>query len=210
MALVDVNLSADVTPASAAVMKLIREAESRIERFIERRRATPVPAFVPSDFVQVHGVLRAIAAGHAAPGNALCEWGSGMGVVAALGAILRYDACGIEIDPELVEAARQLASDFGLSVEYACGSFVPHGGERFADRCGETAWLAAGGVCGHEELGLDPNDFDVIFAYPWPGEERVIEDLFEHYAAVGALLVTYRGLEGVRVQRKAGGKRAGR
>jgi hypothetical protein len=49
---------------------------------------------------------------------------------------------------------------------------------------------------------LDPDDFDVVFAYPWPGEEQVIFDLFAGSTAVGALLLTYHGLEGLRLHRK--------
>ena len=36
------------------------------------------------------------------------------------------------------------------------------------------------------ELGLDPDDFDIVFAYPWPGEEQIIFDLFASHAATGA------------------------
>jgi hypothetical protein len=41
-----------------------------------------------------------------------------------------------------------------------------------------------------------------VFAYPWPGEEQVIFDLFADTASVGALLLTYHGIDGVRLQRK--------
>ena len=60
--------------------------------------------------------------------------------------------------------------------------------------------LARAGL--HEELDLEPDDFDVVFAYPWPGEEQVIFDLFADTAAVGSLLLTYHGMDGVRLQRK--------
>ena len=66
----------------------------------------------------------------------------------------------------------------------------------------DVAWLSTSGPDGYEELHLEPDDFDVIFAYPWPGEEQVIFDLFADCAAVGALLLTYHGQEGVRLQRK--------
>ena len=42
----------------------------------------------------------------------------------------------------------------------------------------------------------------VLLAWPWPGEEQIVFDLFARYGAVGALLLTYHGLEGVRLQRK--------
>ena len=37
---------------------------------------------------------------------------------------------------------------------------------------------------------------------PRPGEEQVIDDLFERYAADFALLLTYNGNEDVRMRRK--------
>ena len=58
------------------------------------------------------------------------------------------------------------------------------------------------GPNGYDELELEPDDFDVVFAYPWPGEEQVIFDLFDDCAAVGALLLTYHGINDLRLQRK--------
>ena len=73
----------------------------------------------------------------------------------------------------------------------------------------ELAWIETGGADGYEELGLDPSDFDVFFSYPWPGEEQMIRELFDHYAATGALLITYHGLEGLRIHRKVREKSSG-
>jgi hypothetical protein len=66
----------------------------------------------------------------------------------------------------------------------------------------DFAWMTTDAQAAYEDLGLEPDDFDLIFAYPWPGEEQVIFDLFADCAATGALLLTYHGLEGVRLQRK--------
>jgi len=52
------------------------------------------------------------------------------------------------------------------------------------------------------ELGLATDDFGVIFAYPWPDEQRLIGNLFERYAAVGAVLVTHHGGQEFRLRRK--------
>jgi len=112
--------------------------------------------------------------------------------------LLGFDACGIEAEEELVECARRLADDFGLPVQFACGSFLPAG--KVAD--GEFAWLVTGGPCGHRELGLDPEDFDVIYAYPWPDEERLTADLFARVARPGAVLATYHGEGAVRLRKK--------
>ncbi len=52
------------------------------------------------------------------------------------------------------------------------------------------------------DLDLEPEDFDLVYAYPWPGEEKVIFDLFESCASVGALLLTFHSQDGLRLQRK--------
>ena len=198
MPLVDLNLPVDEGTMGRDVRVFVREAERRIERF---QRTRPIPAFVPSDFARVYGLLRGLAAAELAPARLFCEWGSGFGVVADLAAMLDFDACGIEVEGELVQAARQLADDFGLPVEFAHGSFIPKGAA-CVNSSAEFAWLTQEGASGQEELGLDPDDFNVIFAYPWPDEERLTEELFERYASVGAVLVTYHGGEVFRVRRK--------
>jgi hypothetical protein len=199
MPLLDLCLpvAADALPHD--VRTFLQEADRRIERF---QRNHVLPAFVPSDFTRTYDALRTLAAGDLAPGNLFCEWGSGFGVVACLAAMLGFDACGIEIEGELVDEAQRLAADFDLPVEFARGSFIPPGGDGCLDSEGGFAWLTADADRAHEELGYGPDDFDVIFAYPWPDEEHSVATLFERYAAPRALLLTYHGGEEVRLRRK--------
>jgi hypothetical protein len=203
MPLKDLDLPVSATAAPGDVHAFLREAGRRVERFRADRHT---PGFVPSDFEGVYRVLRALAAAAPAPGGLFCEWGSGFGVVACLAALLEFDACGIEIDGALVDEARQLAGDFDLPVEFVHGSFIPEGGEAFLAPDDRFAWLTTDAGGAHEQLGLDPDDFNVIFAYPWPDEERATEALFRRYAAVGAVLVTYHGGEDFRVRRKLPGR----
>ena len=184
----------------AKVRALIRESDRRTRRFLARRT---VPGFVVSDFERVGRALQAIREANLAPGGACCEWGSGFGVVALMAACLDFRACGIEIDAGLVDEATALAADFELDVEFACGTYVPPSGEDLTDACQEFDWLSAGGACGYDALGVDPAGFDLIFAYPWPGEEQVIDDLFERFGATSALLLTYHGFrDDLRLRRK--------
>jgi hypothetical protein len=202
MPLVDVELPEPHTPAlPAKIRALIRESDRRTRDFLVRNT---VPGFVLSDFERVGRALQAIREAGLAPGDACCEWGSGFGVVALMAACLDFRACGIEINADLVDEATALAADFELDVEFACGTYVPHGGEDLTDAVDEEFdWLSAGGACGYDALGVDPAEFDLVFAYPWPGEEQVIDDLFERYGTASALLLTYNGvLEDVRLRRK--------
>jgi len=186
------------------VRKLIREGERRRAALLARR--TP-PGFVCSEFKHVGRALQGLAESNLLPGHTCCEWGSGLGVVALMAACQGFDARGIEIDSGLVDEANALAEDFELDVEFVCGTFVPRGGEDLTDVPQEFGWLSAGGPCGHELLGITPEEIDLVFAYPWPGEEQVIEDLFERFAGDAALLLTYHGLEGLRLRRKVAAPR---
>jgi hypothetical protein len=116
--------------------------------------------------------------------------------------MLGYDAVGIEIETELVDAARLLADDFAVEVDFVRGSFIPTGADDFADAAAECAWMAGVAGGGHEKLDLNPEDFDVVFAYPWPDEESLTADLFERYARDGAVLVTDHEVGGMRIRRK--------
>jgi hypothetical protein len=204
MPLADVSLKPSTTPPDAATAAFLKDAAAKIDAFFEARWQDPIVGFVPSDFATVWPVLAALAAGDLAPGRLFCEWGSGFGVVAGLAAKLGFDAHGIEIEGDLVDASRRLLAAHHLDVALACGSFIPRGGEPLAVIKAEMAWLLTGGADGHALLGHDADDWDVVFAYPWPGEEHVVEQLFERFAADGALLVTHRSEKGTRVQRKSG------
>ena len=213
MALVDIEISLNRSVLPDNVAAFLREADLRVSQFATN---DPVRAtgFVPSDFVTVYHALRAITEANLAPGNSLCEWGSGFGVVASLAAMLGFKVCGIEIERGLVDASRRLADDFGLPVEFVHGSFVPSGAEAdveeaYADTSTEYFWLVTDADDAYDELGLDPDDFDVVFAYPWPGEECLIESLFEKYAAEEALLLMYNQFDSVRLLGKVGQRSVG-
>ncbi len=178
----------------------LNEADERVSAF--RRERPDVPGFVPSDFVRCQESLLLLHETGLATGRRFMEWGSGLGVAACLADRLGLDAFGIEVEAGLVDAARDLAEDFDLNPTFACGSIVPDGGHEVFERATETEWLIQGAADGYDELGLDATDFDIIYAYPWPGEEDAIDYLFDRYAAVGALLLTYHGINDIRVLRK--------
>ena len=206
MPVVDIELSINGSDLPGDVLDFLCEADSRVGQFV---RNIPIGAsgFVPSNFATVYRALRAIAEANLAPGNSFCEWGSGFGVAASLATMLGFDACGIEIERVLVDASRKLADDFGLPVEFVHGSFIPPGDEAHADEAYAADndgyfWLVTDADNAYHDLGLGPDDFDVVFAYPWPNEERLVEALFENHAAEGALLLTYNQYGSVHLRRK--------
>lgn len=207
MPLVNLDLPIGDVSLPHDVRVFLREADRRIERF---HLDHLIPGFVPSDFAGTYCVLRELAAVGLAPGSLFCEWGSGFGVVACLAAMLDYDASGIEVEGELVDAARELAEDFDLPVEFVRGSFIPKGGEFCTEAGDGFAWLAMDVDHPDAEMSLEPDDFDVIFAYPWPDEERMSGALFERYAEAGAVLLTYHACGDFRLRRKKAARSARR
>ena len=208
MPLVQLNLPNALPPAPPEVAKFISDAQSRIDSFIESRLNEPIHSFVPSDFSLVYGALRHLVDRNLATGPLFCEWGSGAGAITCLAAMVGFKACGIEFEFDLVELSTRLARDYQLNVGFYQGNLVPYGGQRIAAEVSEFEWLAVGGADPYDQMGLEINDFDVVFAYPWPGEEHVIERLFDRFAADGALLMTYSGVEGVRLFRKRSARTA--
>ncbi|WP_425395463.1 class I SAM-dependent methyltransferase [Aeoliella sp.] len=189
-------------PLPDRVVALLDDADERIDNFQFEHRDTPVAAFVPSDFVLAYQSLAAIASLNLAPGRRFMEWGSGVGVVTCLAAMLGYDAIGIEIEDDLVDVSRELASDHAVDAEFVAGSFVPLDEVDLFDLTGDFNWVRTDAVSAYDELDLEPDDFDVVYCYPWPGEEALSEELFAHCCATGSLLLSYHGRDGMRLRRR--------
>jgi hypothetical protein len=206
MPLFDLDIAMPEDPVPVDICRFIEEAEDRIDQF---QTGCRVPGFVPSDYTAAYGVLRALSETTLLRGRQFCEWGCGFGVVTCLAAMLDFEACGIEIERMLVDEARSLADDFGLSVEFVQGSFVPPGAEDRIHASGVYSWLTTDGDYAYEDLELNPSDMDLIFAYPWPDEEAITGELFERYAGIDAILVTYHGGSDFRLRRKRGRRAPG-
>lgn len=140
-----------------------------------------------------------------APGRRFLEWGSATGVVTIVADLMGYDACGIELDASLVGVARDFAAKAGSGARFAVGSFIPLGWEwkpRGADR--RTGTIGEG-PSGYLELGRPLSDFDVVYGFPWSGEEPLMLDLFRAHAHADARLLLYTSEHGARVYARGRG-----
>jgi SAM-dependent methyltransferase len=157
----------------------IRDAEDRAEELGE---AAGRGLFVPGDYRLAFQILQWLLRTQAvAQGAAFLEWGSGLGMVAILAALLGYRALGVERDAALVRAARELA------VRYAARARFEH-----------ASYEA--GVPGLNVVGAAGRA--VIYGYPWPGEEGRFLQLFAATADPGAYFLMCLGPEDIRVYRK--------
>lgn len=194
------------TPMPAATSAFLAAAQARLDAWFARPEHKSGIGFVPSDHELVWRTLAAVRRDQP-DARHLLEWGSGFGVVTGLGALLGFEAAGIEVDGSLVTAARELLAAHRLRATIAEGSFVPNGhavSDRFFDLETRTVLDAPDG---YDELQADLDDFDVVFAYPWPTEEELYCDVFARGANDGALLLTYSRAEGMRAYRKVGAAR---
>ena len=205
MSLKEIDLAKNWSALPEDVAEFLAEADARVGQF-RNKNFCGFRGFVPSDFVALYHALREITNANLTTGSDFCEWGSGLGVVASLAAMLDLDAVGIEIDRDLFDAANELANDFDIPVEFVNGSFIPQGADSIIDgayaECDGALSLDAHADDAYDELGLEVRDFDLIFAFPWPNDEELTASLFEQFAAVGALLLTYNETDAVRLRRK--------
>lgn len=130
-----------------------------------------------------------------APGLNFLEFGSATGVITIMADLLGFDACGIEIDADLVAIARRLADKYESKARFAAASFFPAGYE-YRDSTGDRRTGTLGeGDSGFIKLGRPLDEFDIVFAYPWDGEAPVIEDLMKKYGGRDARLLLHGGTD---------------
>jgi hypothetical protein len=138
------------------------------------------------------------------PGLRFLEWGSATGTITIMADMLGFTAAGIELDAELAQLARALAARFGSAAQFATGSFLP-AGYRWKSATGDRRLGTIGqGTSGYQVLRQPLEEFDVVFAYPWGGEEPIMHDVMRRYGRKDAHLLL-QGADGVEIYR--GGSR---
>jgi hypothetical protein len=152
--------------------------------------------FVPAEYEQVETVLVSLQR----PGMRFLEWGSAMGVITIMADMLGFAAAGIEIDAELARIARELADRFGSAAEFATGSFLPAGYRWKSDTGDRRLGTIGQGMSGYQILRQPLEDFDVVFGYPWGGEEVIMHDVMRRYGSKDAHLLL-QGTNGVEIYR---------
>ena len=153
--------------------------------------------FVYSDYQLAYRALSLLAA----EAQTFLEWGSGVGTVTILADLLGYEAHGIEQDPRLLEQAEALASRFGSSASFAEGSYVPTDLQEEIDLQSTDFLTTTEGEPAYARLGMELSDFDLIYVFPWPGEEELHLEIMRRHARADALLLTYGATDGVLLYR---------
>jgi len=171
------------------------EMWARFDREVRSRRWHP---FVPAEYDRVLVALTALRR----PGLRFLEFGSATGIVTVMADLLGYEACGIEIDESLVTLARATAERYASRARFAAGSFLPQGYVWRPHHSDGRLGTVGEGVSGYLELGMPLGDFDLVFAYPWHGEEDMMMDLLRDHGAPDAGLLLQRVSGEVQLFRK--------
>ena len=187
--------AAELGPVAWSRLEALQdEGQSLWDRFDTEVRQREWHPFVPADPGQVIEALLPLRA----PGVRFLEWGSAMGVITIIADLLGFEAYGIEIDADLVAVARRLAERFESRARFAAGSFLPQGYVFRPRRRDRRMGTIGQGASGYVELRHPLEDFDVVFGYPWGGEEPVMHDVMRVHGGRGARFLMH-GASGVEV-----------
>lgn len=177
-------------PALAA---LLDDAAARWRAFEAQRQG--YHTYVHADWAAIVAPLRRLKP----LAGTFLECGSGLGVITILADLLGYDAYGIELDPWLYAQGCELARTHGSAATLAAGSFVPEAARDDLEHDSGEFLTVREGEPAYAELGMDLRDFDVVYAFPWPGEEQRFLDLVRRHGRKDTFLVLYGAADGYQI-----------
>jgi hypothetical protein len=154
-------------------------------------------AYVPADYSAVLVSLQRLQG----KATSILEWGSGLGVVTIMASRMGFDAYGIEIAPQLVDHARELATRYAPNALFAQGSFVPNDYSWNPEMGEDGTRTDFDAPDGYDQFDMRLSDFDVVYAYPWPDEHAVFADMLRGRGRPGGLFLTYDVREGMQRKR---------
>jgi len=213
MAIEAIAMEGPEARVSDKVARLIATCSRGWERFFADNDDHQAPRFVPSVPERVFAVLEEVTTRNLPPNRVFCEWGSGFGTATCLASLLGYEAYGLEIEEELVRLSRAIARRLGMPVEILCTSLFPEGYEAYSgvdglelvtpeSRSDRNANDEDRGLLRYDGMEIAIADIGLFFAYPWPEEQALMQQLFDAVAMEGAMLVVYHTDKDIRVFRK--------
>lgn len=182
----------------------LKRSEERIQLYWDQWNERPIEQYVACDFRYVWGALQSMLRQDTATatGKSFVEWGSGFGIVTALAWYSGLSAVGIEAEQFLVEEGRKLLKNHAIQAELWHGNFLPSGAEKLAGLQSDHPSLFHHVPSAYSLHDCNLDDFAIVFAYPWPGEEHFQREVFCRYASKDALLLMFRGPYQIELYRK--------
>ena len=198
MPLRELTVSLNLPDVPPEVASFFADARRRSDEFFESGLGRRFPRYQPSDPSLVYAAMANLRSSGQLRGDVFCEWGCGIGVATCLASLIGFEAYGIEIEAELADRATCFGEDLGIPIEILNTSYLPEGYEQGDGFGGEDLVVTGarpnyGGASDYIATypGLDAEDVDLFFVYPWPGQEDLMLSLFTHLASEGAVLLMY-------------------
>lgn len=150
-------------------------------------------SYVSADYLAVYHELKLLQP----QAETFLEWGSGLGVVAIMADLMGFRSYGIEAESMLADYSLDLADEFDSDVQLVCGSFIPDGFEWNPASGDESVKTFIDVADGYSKLDLELDDFDLIYAYPWPTEHALYRNVLRQFGRPGVMLLSYDAREGI-------------
>ncbi len=192
----------DSVPLPQPIAEWLVVARERIELYWDQFSKQPLPQYVECDFDLVASALQEVVARNLADGKLFVEWGCGFAVVTGIAALLGLDAVGIEAEQMLCAEGRKLLAKRGIEAEIWQGNFLPTGARQLAEDTDPLVSLTHSIPPAYQRFQMSLDDFAIVFAYPWPGEEHFLKLVFDRFARSEALLLMFRGPYHIELYRK--------
>jgi hypothetical protein len=203
MALRQLSLELDETrQVPLEVTRWIEASRERIELYWDQFSKQPLPQYVECDFDLVASALWEVVQRDLIDGRLFVEWGCGFAVVTGIAALMGLDAVGIEAEEMLCVEGRKLLSKHAVAAEIWQGNFLPTGARPLAEDTDPLVSLTHSIAPAYAQHQMALDDFAIVFAYPWPGEEHFLRLVFDRFARSDALLLMFRGPYQVELYRK--------
>ena len=94
------------------------------------------------------------------------------------------------------EQSLALAQQHRSRATFAHGSFLPDAARNDIEHESADFLTIRDGEPAYNELGMRLTDFDVIYAFPWPGEEDRFLNLTHRHARKDARVLLYNSVDG--------------
>ena len=153
--------------------------------------------FVAADYSQVFRALLSLRS----RALTFLEFGSGLGVIAIMASRLGFRAYGIESESRLVRMSCELAEKYASDAQFATGNFIPQDYEWTPKHGHGDFRTVLDDLSGYDELDMELRDFDLVYAYPWPEEYPLYQDILRQCGGGNSLLLTYDVREGMLLDR---------
>ena len=183
----------NATDSEQTLLNEFAQLWEEADRIWEQESATPAfAAYVSADYMPIYEQLKLLRS----QADTFLEWGSGLGVVTIMASRMGFDASGVEAESELVDYSNDLADKYDCSAQFAHGSFIPDAFAWDPSKGDELERTVIDLPAGYDQLDLELDEIDLVYAYPWPTEHSLYHSILNQFGAPNVKLLTYDAREG--------------